>query len=228
MQLPLLPAVSHARTPARPEAAQALTATARAYGRNCAELLATFDPSTRLWKTCQGCLLAIGADGMAEYSETWPRSGMAASGTAYRLPVLVPITNGTGYGLLPTPAASDYGTSQNGVNGISGENERPSANTPSLPHMARHGLLPKLIPTPTAGDAKASGSRNTESSRANPGLSLTDWLRGDGGTGRGQGSPSDCAESCSAGEPGPLAPEFVEWLMGFPIGWTDLEASVTP
>ena len=40
------------------------------------------------------------------------------------------------------------------------------------------------IPTPTAGDSKGSGSRNTPGSRARPGLSLTDYVRGDGGTGR--------------------------------------------
>jgi hypothetical protein len=27
---------------------------------------------------------------------------------------------------------------------------------------------------------------------------------------------------------GPLNPEFVEWLMGFPIGWTELDHSETP
>jgi hypothetical protein len=31
-----------------------------------------------------------------------------------------------------------------------------------------------------------------------------------------------------AGEVGWLNPEWVEWLMGFPIGWTDLEDSVMP
>jgi hypothetical protein len=28
--------------------------------------------------------------------------------------------------------------------------------------------------------------------------------------------------------PGPLNPTWVEWLMGFPTGWTALDASVTP
>ena len=28
--------------------------------------------------------------------------------------------------------------------------------------------------------------------------------------------------------PGPLSPQFVEWLMGFPDGWTDCEPSETP
>lgn len=30
------------------------------------------------------------------------------------------------------------------------------------------------------------------------------------------------------GESGPLNPEWVEWLMGYPIGWTDLKHSETP
>ena len=39
-------------------------------------------------------------------------------------------------------------------------------------------------PTATAGDANGSGSRNTPTSRAHAGVSLTDAVRGDGGTGR--------------------------------------------
>ena len=32
----------------------------------------------------------------------------------------------------------------------------------------------------------------------------------------------------SAGNGGRLNPTWVEWLMGFPAGWTDLEDSATP
>ena len=32
----------------------------------------------------------------------------------------------------------------------------------------------------------------------------------------------------SQGNGGQLNPTFVEWLMGFPLGWTDLNASETP
>ena len=49
------------------------------------------------------------------------------------------------------------------------------------------GLLPTprtLWPTPTAGDANSSGSRNTPGSKAHYGVSLTDAIRQDGGTGR--------------------------------------------
>ena len=35
-------------------------------------------------------------------------------------------------------------------------------------------------------------------------------------------------KAMSAGNGGRLNPTWVEWLMGFPLGWTDLEDSVTP
>lgn len=75
--------------------------------------LATYDQNSSSWKTSQTCLLAqlsIRADGLAEFSETWPRSGMMRSGIAYRLPTLAHCTNATesGSSLIPTPTACDY------------------------------------------------------------------------------------------------------------------------
>lgn len=53
----------------------------------------------------------------------------------------------------PTPTAEQYGSSQNGINGKGGANERPSAATPSLDRMSR-SFLPDL-PTSTRGDASS-------------------------------------------------------------------------
>lgn len=120
----------------------------------------------------------------------------------------------------------------------------------SLESMARRGL----IPTPTAGDAFGSGSRNTTTSAAHAGVSLTDYVRGDGGKGRGGPPKSKNAHKATtntecerlegfwggtqgnrkspnlgtvaaqdSGQSGRLNPEWVEWLMGWPIGWTDLK-----
>ncbi len=92
-----------------------------------------------------------------------------------------------------------------------------------------------LWPTPTTGDAKAAGSRNTPGSKAHPGISLTDAVRGDGGKGRlfptphrncstGPGSQGrDGGENLQTQVGGSLNPPWVEWLMGWPIGWTDLQ-----
>jgi hypothetical protein len=82
--------------------------------------------------------------------------------------------------LLPTPTAVDYGTNQGGEMG------RIGPERPSLEHMARRNLWP----TPTAKDCDASGSRNTETSNAHAGTSLTDAVRQDGGRGRTWSTPT--------------------------------------
>ena len=140
----------------------------------------------------------------------------------------------------------------------------------------------RMVPNPTTGDAKSSGSRNTSSSSAHSGTSLTDYVRGDGGAGRmwptpnaglvnydedpeqflarrartneaekstraglplgvaARMYPTPCAADAErvkahkAGNPSlesaaggfdddsgtRLAPEFAEWLQGWPQGWT--------
>jgi DNA (cytosine-5)-methyltransferase 1 len=138
--------------------------------------------------------------------------------------------------MLPTPSAVTYGTNCGGQNPEGPE--RPSLDT-----MARRGMLP----TPTHGDAKASGSRNTSQSKAHQGVSLTDWLNQDGGEGRmlptprstdgakggpnQRGSKGDMALPMAVlhidptGSDGPmrLNPLFVAWMMGYPPGWLDVE-----
>ena len=128
---------SLARTSALPARAPGSPASDPGSGSSSPELLARYDPASRSWKTSQRSLL----EGWAPFSGTWPRSGMTRSGTAFRLPPLARLTDGIESGSSP-------------------------------------------IPTPTAGDSRGSGSRNTASSRAHPGVSLTDYVRGDGGTGR--------------------------------------------
>jgi hypothetical protein len=102
-------------------------------------------------------------------------------------------------------------------------------------------LAVRMIPTPTAGDAKSSGSRNGPNSAARPGISLTDFVREDGGTGRiwptptcqdahNNGAPSQqnrnqWALNTEVATPDPamrLNAEWVEELMGWPRGWTEV------
>lgn len=200
-------------------------------------------------------------------------------GTVYQLPPAVRLTRETASGFwhggYPTPTAKVYGSAQN-----EGKvpHKRPSRGTPSLHTMATRGIWP----TPTKGDSKASRSRNTPDSKAHAGISLTDAVRGDGGTGRiwptPKASPSGpdyarvnrpesggddlatavartwptprasdwrdgrvsqetmeknsrplCEAVVSGGgtttpptQKGQLSPVWVEWLMGWPIGSTDL------
>jgi hypothetical protein len=145
--------------------------------------------------------------------------------------------------LLPTPTASSYGTSGNGCPG-DGRESYAHKGKASLETMAKRNLLPTpmaaygqkgkgrhrganaqggptlhmaLLPTPTAGDAKASGSRCTEDSQAHPGTSLTDAVV--------RGTNAGASEAH-----GHLNPRFVEWMMGLCPDWTrhDCDPLETP
>src|SRR5690606_22582530 len=55
-------------------------------------------------RTSQSCLI----EGLATFSDRWPRSGTMRNGTAYRLPTLAPDSFGTEFGLWPTPNATAF------------------------------------------------------------------------------------------------------------------------
>ncbi len=132
-----------------------------------------------------------------EFSGSWPRSGTTRSGIAYPLPTLAPLIAETESGLLPTPTATSYGTNRGGAAG------RVGSIRPSLQYMARHNLWP----TPT---------RVTNTG----GAALCKW--------GGAGSRKKLRKMVTPVEfNGALNPVWVEWLMGFPLGWTDLGRSET-
>lgn len=137
-------------------------------------------------------------EGLQRFSESWPRSGMTRNGTAYRLPTLAPLTDAIESGLLPTPAATSYGSNQGGAAG------RIGPIRPSLETMARKGLWP----TPTV-----TGNNNVAGRWQKSGDGLATAVR---------------TMVSEAELNGPLNPTWVEWLMGFPLEWTALEPSAMP
>lgn len=147
------------------------------------------------------------------YSETWPQSGLMLDGECYRLPTLVPATSGNDYGYLPTPRASD------------GEKGGPNQQTKGKPALA---AIAAMLSTPTVNDSR--GGRNQTARRQkdgnhHSGTTLTDYITQ---------WPTPCASDhknrlTSKREShlqktvgGKLNPAWVEWLMGWPIGWTGL------
>ena len=103
--------------------------------------------------------------------------------------------------------------------------------------MRASGLetLAKTWPTPTAGDSKSGGSRNLENSKAHAGVSLTDMvLFGNSKTPRRHSPRAPKTETpgleSSQSDPtllrrwptpkAKLNPAFVDWMMGWPVGWT--------
>jgi hypothetical protein len=215
---------------------------ARVFGASTPAWLASYDPATSSWRTSQLSLLG----GLAEFSATWPRSGMTRSGTAFRLQPLVPLTDATGSGLWPTPNAAD------GLGGRISSDEtilrgtRPSGAKVQV--TLREAIRRReLIPTPTHGDSKSAANltagRNDPNSQHHSGTTLTDYVRlwptptHRLGTQRGAQAKryhdprrsNDLDDAVAArGTPGQLNPTWVEWLMGFPLEWTALPPSETP
>jgi len=94
---------SRVKTSAPPGRRPGWAESALAFGEKSPGSLVNFDLPSRSWKTAQRCLI----EEWATFSETWPRSGMMRSGTAYRLPPLALPISEIGCGLWPTPTKVD-------------------------------------------------------------------------------------------------------------------------
>lgn len=171
------------------------------YGQKSPVWLARLDQNTWSWRTSQICLVALASsqgDGLAEFSETWPRSGMMRNGTVYQLQPLAPLTKGTESGFWPTPRKNDP------------MKRGKIANDP------RNGLAAAARYWPTPRAAKR-GPRNPDTA-----LALM------AANGRSSFHRLEDATACAEMQIGIPNPTFVEWLMGFPTTWTETERSATP
>ena len=194
-----------------------------AYGVSSPALLARYDPDTRSWRTSQLSL----EGGLTEFSETFPRSGTMRNGTAYRLPPLVRLTGGTGFGSWPTPR----NCSAMAANITPDALEKLGDRFPNLEtEVAR-----RTYPTPHgfSKDGRSNGPSGNELGRAVN--RLENWPETVSELRTAMGLPTPTANRRSGPQShgvnvvsGSLNPTWVEWLMGFPLGWTDLEASETP
>lgn len=198
------------RTSALQERVQASTENAPECGSTWRGSLAKFDPVSCSWKTAQLSLI----EDSEPCSVTWPRSGMTVDGLCLELPILGRRTSGTGSGLWPTPVASDTSSrtkpyAQGGTPlslavkwptpTVCGNYNRKGASATSGDGLA---TAVRMWPTPQASDNRNRGTTQT------PAIAR----RIDAGK---QVMLSMCMD-------GPLNPTWVEWLMGWPLGWTDL------
>ena len=180
---------------------------ARAYGRSTPDLLASFDPATSSWRTSQHCLV----EGLTVFSETWPRSGSMRNGTAYQRQPLVPLTKGTESGLWPTPTKV-YTREKWTAEQLADRQAQVKAETLAKgKHHTGNGFglnlaqAVRLWPTPTKRDYRSGSMAHWERRQGTRNLNDKIALEGNGGL---------------------LNPTWVEWLMGFPLGWTELAPSV--
>lgn len=214
----------------------------RDYGASTPELLARFDPDTSSWRTWQLCLV----EGLETFSETWPRSGLMRSGIAYQLPPLAPLTDEIGFGLWPTPTLTYTRADWTQEEITARQEEVKAATLAKGKHHTGNGFGLNLAqavrfwPTPRANDAEKRGNIANDKRNGLPAAvkywptpTARDYRTGDNPESRrarmkasGEWHSPNLNDVAAPG--GQLNPRWVEWLMGFPLGWTALEPSETP
>lgn len=170
--------------------------TSLVYGGKCTELLANYDQEFQSWR-------------MLQMSFQWaapmlldrlPKSGMTVNGQLYALQTLEHHTKEQGGFVLPTPTASDpikHGSG--GLHRLLCRGERYSKGD----HRR------KMLPTPTH---HANNNPHTPSA----------WNR-DSDPGVQYAKAFGITKEQAIGKGFQVNPPFVEEMMGFPIGWTDVQ-----
>jgi len=173
---------------------------------NSSESYAWYDQDSSSWKTSQRSLIT----GWTSFSESFTRQGTMLNGHVFQRQWLEPVTSETGGGqfvTLPTPNTMDH-LPQRSPEALKRQMEGPRKGRTKLANL-REAVNPKtqrlfnsMLPTPVATDYKG---RSGQGHQERHGVKrISDVLT-------------------QTGDRMSLNPSFVEEMMAYPIGWTDLE-----
>jgi len=137
--------------------------------------------------------------GLDAFSGTWPRWGMMRGGVCWELTTPGHRTGENEFGFWPTPCLPGNGGSHGGPGRSAARMGGDTLRTAA-----------KMWPTPQASDNRDRGN-----------LGMPAILRR-----QEKGKQIGLGQSVSDTS-GALNPAWVEWLMGWPIGWTDSKLSAT-
>jgi hypothetical protein len=216
----------HARTLAQPEKVQESQAADPQCGSTWLASLAKYDHSTSMWKTAQ-CLLL--EDSMSSLP-TLPRWGLMQDGALYPQPTLVQTIKGKESGYWPTPNTLQ-GLAPKKLDRIMEYNNkaRPGRSYASmnLREQVVYGKMP-IWPSPIANDAKKGQFCNPKTQQNGLSGAVQMWPTPTANedacgkpTGKMQKMLGNHPEVRQDSNGGTLNPTWVEWLMGWPLGWTD-------
>ena len=200
-----------------------------------------YDPSSCSWKTHQCSLLGD----LDEFLETWPQWGLMRDGECWEQLTLERHIRGTGFGLSPNGVDSFHTPNCTGLDG--GSNSRkalkqridkwptPTSSDWMSPkqngiELTNNRFVRTSLTTGTKFGAKLSDAVNLEMKKKFPTPQLADYKD------RGNMSNPSIQRRAEKGKQmtlsmvahptsGQLNPMWVEWLMGWPLGWTELKPS---
>lgn len=205
-------------------------------GQPPCESFAKYNRGRRYWKTCRD------SQDMPIFTKSWggyAKAGLMHDGQLYPQPEWEPRTSENDSGYWPTPNTEGFrsdGELRQLARKVTNKNEFRG-----MSERAAESKRQRFFPTPTV--SCANGARNATALRKhqekhNTGVTLNDyvtqfptptandWKGGTSTARKDTGKPrrdrlDHLFEPTSTG--GKLNPRWVEWLMGWPIGWTSLE-----
>jgi hypothetical protein len=197
----------HAKTSAQQERVLDSMVSDQECGSTWRGWLARYDQDSSSWKTAQCSLIEDSEESLVIF----PRWGMTRSGLLWEQPTLAQITKETEFGLsekLPTPQSTDY-------------RDKPTSKSwkakggvnfsLSNPEIQAKWLTPRVV---EVDESPENFRRRMNSKRPN------DRKHGYGSL------TMQVKDSPLAVSGGKLNPTWVEWLMGWTLGWTDLKPLV--
>jgi len=174
-------------------------------------------PSTLSLKTWQISL--VDPNGLDMSSEELPKSGTMRNGILYERQTLVHRTKERGSGLWPTPQKFDATCGDLKGKEYTGKNRHAMKLIQAVKN-------PKMWPTPSVcgnhnkkGASKTSGDGLSTAVKMFPTSTNSMVTTGDLEQARYSSKNRPEYKEVNSGK---LNPQWVEWLMGFPQGWTDL------
>ena len=173
-------------------------------------LLAKFDQDTHLWRTVQCSLIGD----LNESLQTLPAWGMTVGGELYLRQTLVQTTKEKEFGYWLTPNCMDSLPPRlPEALKKQHENNRQGRSTHStLREQVAYPPPNQMWPTPATRDYKGANGFNTTKDK------ILEGKRSHMGQ-----LPNAVMMEQQAAIGGTLNPTWVEWLMGWPLGWTDLK-----
>jgi len=188
--------------------------------------LANYDPDTQFWKMSAG----IFPWGEQPSLPILPPSGMTRNGELCQQPAWEPLTGGIASLSWPTPTTQEV----EHTDMILTESGRRKSKNGKTSHSVGLADAVRMWPTPTAHPDNS----NVNGKFKNPTLgdAVRMWptpraalseTRNHTVYARSTDKPQNLENKVGTADPsavgGKLNPTWVEWLMGFPLGWTDLE-----
>ena len=224
-----------AKTSALLELEKAWKEAEAAYSSRSCDSLMYYDHNSSSWKMCQQSLL----EDLLPLPKKLPKEAIIRDGVLYPLVKLAHHTSVKDGGYLPSPVATD--ATAGAI--ISKDDTYKMTKNGTLRKYNRQGTngsiglarYVQFFPTPTAqrygsnqggAQGRTGKVRHSLETMAKKNLWPTPLARDYKDNGK---SPSELARSSKtlathAG--GQLNPQWVEWLMGYPVGWTELKDSV--